>query len=79
MAGDVSDARHFEISTDNLQSAINELEARGGASLYQQAWRVLTTELGKRREFKAQHGDISIAQNHFEALPEHVKTLLSCE
>jgi hypothetical protein len=38
MAGDVSDTRRFAISTDDLERAINELQDRGGASMYQQAW-----------------------------------------
>jgi hypothetical protein len=54
--GGESDTRHFVISTDNLQRATSEPQDRGGASMYQQAWRLLTTELGKRREFKAAHG-----------------------
>jgi hypothetical protein len=77
MPGDFSDTRRFDISTDDLQSAIIALEARGGASMYQQAWRVLTTELGKRKELKAQHGGVSIAQNHFDPLPEPVKAFLT--
>jgi hypothetical protein len=77
MAGDVSDARRFAISTDDLERAINELQDRGGASKYQQAWRVLTTELGKRRELKVSHGEVSIALNHFDPLPEPVKALLT--
>jgi hypothetical protein len=77
MANNPSDTLLFTISTHDLQLAITRLQDRGGASLYQPTWRVLTTELGKRRELKVGLDEISLARQHFEPLPEEVKVLFS--
>src|SRR5262249_10545706 len=77
MSKDPSDTLRFSISTEDLRLAITRLEERDGATLYQSAWRVLTRELGKRRELKVPVDKISFARLNFEPLPDPVKILFT--
>jgi hypothetical protein len=75
MAKNSSHTLRFSVSTDDLRVAITRLGEKGGPTLYQPTWRVLTRELGKRRELKVPVDGISLARVNFEPLPEHVKEL----
>jgi hypothetical protein len=77
MANDPSDTLRFSISTEDLRLAITRLEERDGATLYQPTWRVLTRELGKRRELRIPADEISLARLNFAPLPDEVKVLFT--
>jgi hypothetical protein len=69
MAKNPSHTLPFSISTHDLRVATTRLGEKGGPTLYQPTWRVLTRELGKRRELKVPVDGISARAGKLRASP----------